>query len=106
MTALLRMLLGFAGAVSALGAVWFFGSGGSYSGLLGGIAMLVWALLWNATGRIQVVSLSVLVLSVVATGWMAITRLAADPEAAPIAFLLVLILVACAAVWVRQRTWL
>ena len=106
MTALLRALLGFVGAVSMLGAVWFFDSAGSYPGLLGGIAMVIWALLWNSTGKIQFVSLTSLVLSVVATGWMATMRLATDPEAAPTALLLVLISVACAAVWVRQRSWL
>lgn len=106
MTGLLRALLGFVGAISMLGAVWFFGSADSYAGLLGGSAMLGWALLWSASGRTQFVSLTLLVLSIVATGWMAITRLTSNSDAAPVAFLFALIALVCAAVWLRQRTLL
>lgn len=106
MTVLLRVLLGFGGALSALGAVWFFGSGGSYAGLVGGLAMLVWSVLWNAKGRVQLVSFTSLVLSILATGWMAATRLLADADAALVSISLVILVVICAALWVRQRAGL
>ena len=100
---LLRALLGFVGATSTLGAVWFLDSASSYPGLLGGVAMLGWALLWNASGRAKFTSLILLVTSVIATGWVATAQLATDPDAAPVAFSIALIALVCAGVWLRQR---
>lgn len=106
MIVLLRTLLAFAGAISLLGAVWFFGSAGSYPGIVAGLAMLGWALLWHPQKTWAQVLVSALVLSaIVATVWMVIARLMSDPAAATVALFVALTAVFCAAAWLRQQFW-
>ncbi len=103
MTTLLRILLGLTGVVLTLGAIWYFGSSGSYAGFTAGSAMVAWAVLWNAKGSIQLINFILLIVSIISTCWIAALRFSSDPEAIAVALFCVLVAIVSAVVWIRQR---
>ena len=106
MTWLSRILLSCVGAISTLGAIWFLGDSGTYVGLIGGLAMLLWASFWSVGGLGQLLNTVLIVISVASTSWVVVVKLANDPSAVPVALLFALIAAASALVWFKQRTQL